>query len=290
MKKVFILFLKGFVMGIANIIPGVSGGTLALIMGIYEDFIGAISHFFSNFKKNILFLLPVVLGMGAAILSMSSVISYSYKHVPIATTLFFVGLVIGGLPLLTNKLKNSKGNKKSIINYIVFLLTFSLVIFMALADTIFKGLGEVSFTNLSALKLILLLIVGVIAAGTMVIPGVSGSLVLMLLGYYYPIIDTIKEFVHMHNLVTNFTVLSVFGIGILVGIVLISKLFEYLFKKQETKTYFGVLGFIYASIIAIPYSALHNVHIKFSITEIALSIILFIGGLVIAYYLGDKKD
>ena len=290
MKKAFILFLKGFVMGIANIIPGVSGGTLALIMGIYEDFIGAISHFFSNFKKNILFLLPVVLGMGAAILSMSSVISYSYKHVPIATTLFFVGLVIGGLPLLTNKLKNSNGNKKSIINYIVFLLTFSLVIFMALADTIFKGLGEVSFTNLSALKLILLLIVGVIAAGTMVIPGVSGSLVLMLLGYYYPIIDTIKDFVHMHNLVTNFIVLSVFGIGILVGIVLISKLFEYLFKKQETKTYFGVLGFIYASIIAIPYSALHNVHIKFSITEIALSIILFVGGLVIAYYLGDKKD
>lgn len=290
MKKAFVLFLKGFVMGIANIIPGVSGGTLALIMGIYEDFIGAISHFFSNFKKNILFLLPVAFGMGAAILSMSSVISYSYKHVPIATTLFFVGLVIGGLPLLTNKLKNSKGNKKSVLNYVVFIMTFSLVIFMALADTIFKGLGEVSFTNLSALKLFLLLLVGIIAAGTMVIPGVSGSLVLMLLGYYYPIIDTIKDFVHMHNLVTNFIVLGTFGVGILVGIVLISKLFEYLFKKQETKTYFGVLGFIYASIIAIPYSALHNVSIKFNITEVALSIILFIGGLVIAYYLGDKKD
>ena len=132
--------------------------------------------------------------------------------------------------------------------------------------------------------------VGILAAGTMVIPGVSGSLVLMLLGYYYPIIDTIKEFIHFHNFGTNFVVLSIFGIGILIGIILISKLFEYLFKKQETKTYFGVLGFIYASIIAIPYSALHNVKLEFSMVEAALSVLLFVGGLVIAYYLGDKKD
>ena len=290
MKKMVLLFLKGFVMGIANIIPGVSGGTLALIMGIYEDFIGAISHFFSNFKKNILFLIPVFMGMGIAILSMSSVISYSYKHIPIATTMFFVGLVLGGIPLLTKKLKNSTGNKKNGLNYVIFLLTFALVIFMALADTIFKGLGEVSFNNLSTLKLIILFFVGIIAAGTMVIPGVSGSLVLMLLGYYYPVVDTIKDFVHFKNLGTNFIVLCVFGLGILIGIVLISKLFEYLFKRQETKTYFGVLGFIYASIIAIPYSALHNLKLSFSIFEVILSVVLVVAGIFIAYYLGDKKD
>ncbi len=290
MKKAIILFLKGFVMGIANIIPGVSGGTLALIMGIYEDFIGAISHFFSNFKKNILFLVPVFLGMGVAILSMSSIISYSYKHIPIATTLFFVGLVLGGIPLLTRKLKDSKGNKKNILNYIIFGLTFALVIFMALADTIFKGLGAVSFSNLNALKLIVLFLVGVLAAGTMVIPGVSGSLVLMLLGYYYPVVDTIKDFIHLKNLGINFIVLSVFGLGILIGIVLISKLFEYLFKRQETKTYFGVLGFIYASIIAIPYSALHNLTLSFNAYEVILSVVLVIAGIFIAYYLGDKKD
>ena len=228
--------------------------------------------------------------MGIAILSMSSVISYSYKHIPIATTMFFVGLVLGGIPLLTKKLKNSTGNKKNGLNYVIFLLTFALVIFMALADTIFKGLGEVSFNNLSALKLIILFFVGIIAAGTMVIPGVSGSLVLMLLGYYYPVVDTIKDFIHFKNLGTNFIVLCVFGLGILIGIVLISKLFEYLFKRQETKTYFGVLGFIYASIIAIPYSALHNLKLSFSIFEVILSVVLVVAGIFIAYYLGDKKD
>ena len=290
MKKALVLFIKGFIMGIANIIPGVSGGTLALIMGIYEDFINAISHFFSNFKKNILFLLPVFLGMGVAIVSMSNVISFSYKHVPIATTLFFVGLVLGGIPLLTNKLKKSSGNKKSFINYLVFIMTFSLVIFMALADTIFKGLGDVSFNNLGVIKVVLLFLVGVIAAGTMVIPGVSGSLVLMLLGYYYPIINTIKDLIHFKDLFNNCLVLGIFGIGILVGIVLISKLFEYLFKRQETKTYFGVLGFIYASIIAIPYSALHQLNLSFHYYEIIIGIVLLVLGIVISYYLGDKKD
>ena len=290
MKKMIYLFFKGFIMGIANIIPGVSGGTLAIILGIYEDFINAISHFFSDFKKNILFLLPVFLGMGVAILSMSNVISFSYKHVPIATTLFFVGLVLGGIPLLTKKLKESKGNKKSVINYLIFVLTFALVIFMALADTIFSGIGDINLTKITIVKGIILFFVGIIAAGTMVIPGVSGSLVLMLLGFYYPIIDTIKDLIHFNHLFSNVIVLGIFGVGVLVGIIGISKLFEYLFKKQETKTYFGVLGFIYASILAIPYSALHSLEIKFHYYEIIIAILLFILGMVIAYFLGDKKD
>ncbi len=80
-------------MGIANIIPGVSGGTLAIILGIYEDFIGALSHFFKNFKKNLLFILPVGLGILASIATMSGVIDYSLNHYTLATVLFFVGLV-----------------------------------------------------------------------------------------------------------------------------------------------------------------------------------------------------
>ena len=103
MKDNLVLVVKGFIMGIANIIPGVSGGTLALILGIYEDFIGAISHFFSNFKKNICFLAPIAIGILLAIASLSRVIDYSYKHYPIPTSLLFVGLVIGGIPMLYSK-------------------------------------------------------------------------------------------------------------------------------------------------------------------------------------------
>ena len=287
MKKNIMLVIKGFIMGIANIIPGVSGGTLALILGIYEEFIGAISHLFSNLKKNICFLIPIAIGMVLAILSLSHVIDYSYKHFPIPTCLFFVGLVLGGIPMLLNKVKGKKETKK-ISSYIIFLLTFALVIVMACSDLIFGEGLKVSFNNMNLISYILLFLVGIVAAATMVIPGVSGSLVLMLLGYYYPVIAVIKEFTKFKNLGENIIILGIFGIGILVGIVLISKLIEFLFKKYEVKTYFGVLGFIVASVIAIPLSTLLERSIVFSFPQILIGLIFATLGIGISYKLGGE--
>lgn len=287
MKNSLTLVVKGFIMGIANIIPGVSGGTLALILGIYEDFIGAISHFFSNFKKNICFLAPIAIGILLAIASLSRVIDYSYKHYPIPTSLFFVGLVIGGIPMLYSKVKGKKEVKQA-SSYLIFLLTFALVIFMACSSLIFGEGLKVSLSNMGFVNYLLLFLVGVIAAATMVIPGVSGSLVLMLLGYYYPVIAVIKEFTSLKNIGSNILILGVFGIGVLIGIVLISKLIEFLFNKYEAKTYFGVLGFIIASIIAIPISAMLNIKVSFDIIQILIGIIFLVFGYTISYKLGEK--
>lgn len=287
MKDNLVLVVKGFIMGIANIIPGVSGGTLALILGIYEDFIGAISHFFSNFKKNICFLAPIAIGILLAIVSLSRVIDYSYKHYPIPTSLFFVGLVIGGIPMLYSKVKGKKEVKQA-SSYLIFLLTFALVIFMACSSLIFGEGLKVSLSNMGFVNYLLLFLVGVIAAATMVIPGVSGSLVLMLLGYYYPVIAVIKEFTSLKNIGSNILILGVFGIGVLLGIVLISKLIEFLFNKYETKTYFGVLGFIIASIIAIPISTMLNIKVSFDIIQILIGIIFLVFGYTISYKLGEK--
>ena len=287
MKDNLVLVVKGFIMGIANIIPGVSGGTLALILGIYEDFIGAISHFFSNFKKNICFLAPIAIGILLAIASLSRVIDYSYKHYPIPTSLFFVGLVIGGIPMLYSKVKGKKEVKQP-SSYLIFLLTFALVIFMACSSLIFGEGLKVSLSNMGFVNYLLLFLVGVIAAATMVIPGVSGSLVLMLLGYYYPVIAVIKEFTSLKNIGSNILILGVFGIGVLLGIVLISKLIEFLFNKYEAKTYFGVLGFIIASIIAIPISAMLNIKVSFDIIQILIGIIFLVFGYTISYKLGEK--
>ncbi len=287
MKDNLVLVVKGFIMGIANIIPGVSGGTLALILGIYEDFIGAISHFFSNFKKNICFLAPIAIGILLAIASLSRVIDYSYKHYPIPTSLFFVGLVIGGIPMLYSKVKGKKEVKQA-SSYLIFLLTFALVIFMACSSLIFGEGLKVSLSNMGFVNYLLLFLVGVIAAATMVIPGVSGSLVLMLLGYYYPVIAVIKEFTSLKNIGSNILILGVFGIGVLLGIVLISKLIEFLFNKYEAKTYFGVLGFIIASIIAIPISTMLNIKVSFDIIQILIGIIFLVFGYTIRYKLGEK--
>jgi putative membrane protein len=287
--KNIILVIKGFIMGIANIIPGVSGGTLALTMGIYEDFIKAISHFLKNLKENVKFLLPIFIGMGLSILSMSNVISAAFDKFPVPTALFFMGLVLGGIPMLTNKVKKTKEAKQA-SSYVIAILTFALVMILAFSNELFgKGLGDANLANMNVTSYLVLFVVGVVAAATMVIPGVSGSLVLMLLGYYLPIVNTVKDLTHFNNLGHNLIVCVVFGIGVVIGIVGVAKLIEWLLKKHEVKTYFGVIGFIIASVIAIPVSVYHEVGgISFDIVQAIIGLVCIVVGSIIGSKLGEK--
>ncbi len=282
-----LLVIKGFFMGIANVIPGVSGGTIAIILGIYEDFISAISNILKDLKKNFLFLLPIGIGMVLSIITTSKIVGYSYDHFPLPTLLFFVGLVFGGIPMLVNNVKGEKDSKK-VGNYLIAFLTFALVIFMASYKFIFGINTEVSLASLDITGYLLLFIVGVVAAATMVIPGISGSLVLMIIGYYYPIINTING-VLKNDVFHNLTVLGIFGIGIVIGILSISKLLEFLFKKYKTKTYYGVIGFVIASIIAIPLSACIELNsIPVDVVQSVVGIALAMLGTVISFKLGEK--
>ena len=281
--KSIILIIKGFFIGIANIIPGVSGGTIALIVGLYEKLINTISHFTKNIKENILFILPIGIGMLLSILIASGIIDSSYKNFPLATTLFFIGLVLGGVPFSYKKIKN----KKNISNWFIFLITFSLVIIMALLNGT-ETFNIVSLENLNLFDYIKLFLIGVIASGTMIIPGVSGSLVLMLLGYYYPIINLIKELTHFNNLGNNIVLALVFGLGIIIGIIGFAKLIELLFKKYENKTYYGVLGFIVASVAAIPLSTFLKMNYTLVPLELVVGLLLIVVGYIVSSKLGDK--
>ena len=153
MKNSIILAIKGFLLGIANIIPGVSGGTLAMTLGIYQDLIGAISHFFKKLKKNLKLLIPLGIGMVAAILLGSKVITYCLDKFPFPTTLFFIGLIVGGIPLLTKKVK---GKKIKPINIASFLLPFSIVMIMTLLN---PGNNVVDLSTMSIIKFIFLVII-----------------------------------------------------------------------------------------------------------------------------------
>ncbi len=287
--KYGLLVIKGFFMGVANLIPGVSGGTLALTLGIYENFIRAISHFFSNLKENLKFLIPVFIGIGLSILTMSGVITSSFANYPIPTALFFMGLVAGGIPMLLAKVKGSK-EQKQFSSYLILIATFVLVMVLAFSKELFgSGLGDAKFDNLSVLGYLGISVIGMIAAATMVIPGVSGSLVLMLLGYYFPIMKVIKELTHFENIYPNFFVALFFGIGVLAGIILVAKLIEWLLVKYEKKTFFGVIGFILASIIAIPVSVYHEVGtVIFTTPQVLIGLIMLVLGIGIGYKLGEK--
>lgn len=279
MKDYIILAIKGFFLGIANIIPGVSGGTLAITLGIYQDMIEAISHFFKKLKKNLKLLIPLGIGMAIAILLGSKVISYCLDNFPFPTTLFFIGLIIGGIPLLTKKVK---GKKLKPFNLAVFLLTFSIVMIMTFLNA---GTAMVDLTNISFIQAILLFIVGMVAAATMVIPGVSGSFVLMLLGYYKPIVETIGNLTNFSLLGHNILVLAPFGVGVLVGIILIAKLIEFLLKKYEIATYYGILGFVTSSVIGL---GIGLVGVSTSTLQVLAGLVLFILSFIIGYKLGDE--
>lgn len=281
MKNV-ILAIKGFFIGLANIIPGVSGGTLALTLGIYEKLIGCISHFFKNLKENIKFILPIGIGAVIAILSLSHLISFCLDNYVLPTILFFIGAILGGLPMLIKKVN---GHKITISNIIIFLITSGIIILLLFLNSE----TEVSFQNMNIIDYLLLFVVGVVASATMVIPGVSGSAVLMTIGYYKPILDIVKNLTDFSSLGSNLAILIPFGLGVLVGILLIAKVLEFLFKNFEVKTYYGVLGFIVASIISIIYQNLViNANFVFSFGSLIIGIILFILGFVVAYKLGDK--
>ncbi len=279
LKENLILVAKGFVIGIANIIPGVSGGTLAITLGIYERLIKAISHFFTNLKENIKFLVPIAVGAVLSLLILSNVIGYALDHYPIPTTLLFVGLIFGGVPLLYRHVKTEK---KSSSNLLIFFITFAIVTIFAFLK---EGNFSVDLSNLNLFGYILLFIVGMVAAATMVIPGISGSFMLMLLGYYQPIINTIRNLTRFDDLTKSFMILIPFGIGVLVGIVLIAKLIEFLLEKYEVKTYFGILGFVLASVLTLIYGLFGN---SFDIVQILIGVVTFFIGSIVAYKLGDE--
>lgn len=279
MKKNIILMIKGFVFGIANIIPGVSGGTLAMTMGIYEDMINSISHIFSNLKKNLLFLLPIGVGAVISILLMSKLINRCLENYPFPTTLFFIGLILGGVPLIARKVKDKE---KKPVNFLFFLLTFSLVAVMAFMS---EGDFSVSLSNPSIFMYFLLFLVGMVAAATMVIPGVSGSFVLMLIGFYKPIVKVVSDLTNINHLMNNLLILIPFGIGVVVGIILVAKLIEFLLKRFETTTYYAILGFVFASFIGLVKSI---VGVDITTIQLLIGIVLFLVASFIGYKLGDE--
>ena len=272
--------LKGMLIGIANIIPGVSGGTMAVSMGIYDRLISVISHPFKDFKNNVLFLIPIALGMGLAIVASAFGIDYLFETFPLQTNLLFSGLILGSLPAIYKKVRCET---MRIGHILAALLFFGLVVGMAMLNGTNGRLVQLEASFISLLKLFF---IGVLASATMVIPGVSGSMMLLLLGYYNPILDTIKEFIKaivvldIESAFTSMLLLVPFGIGVLVGMVGIAKMIEVIFARFPLYAYWSIIGLLFASPIAILMVGSFNVITFLSvITGIAaLGIGLFIAG------------
>lgn len=276
--------LKGMVVGVANIIPGVSGGTMMVSMGIYDKLIHCLTHLLKEFKESMKFLIPIFVGVGIALVGLSFIIQPAFEHFPLQTSCLFIGLIVGGLPAAWKKVKG-KGIK---ISYIIpFLVFFVLVVGLALIGEKEGNAADLTFGLWSCIKLF---VVGIIASATMVIPGVSGSMMLLLLGYYNPIVSAIKDFVtalvsfDIQGILQGCGVLVPAGVGIVVGIFAIAKLIEVVFEKFPIQAYWAIIGLIVAS----PFAVLLMAQLgTITAVSVIVSVVTFAIGFVIAMKLGD---
>lgn len=272
------------VIGIANIVPGVSGGTMMVSMGIYDKLIHCITHLFSEFKKSVLFLIPIAVGMLIAIAASSFGLTWLFENFPVQTNLLFIGLILGGLPAMW---KNVKGKKIQIGHVIAGLLFFALVVGMAAMGETEGAAADLTFGLVNVLKLF---VVGIVAAATMVIPGVSGSMMLMLMGFYYPVLNAIRDFFaalahfDINGILAGMGVLVPFGIGVVAGIFGIAKLVEIIFEKFPLYAYWAIIGLIIASPFAI---ILMGTFPALTVLNVVTGILAMAVGVVIAMRLGE---
>lgn len=233
--------IRGAAIGIAFIIPGFSGGSVAAILGIYEKLVGAIADIFKDFKKSLTTILPIGIGMVLGIVALLFPLGWALEAFPFPTVCLFVGLAVGGLPSVTDELRGKIKTSN------IFACAIPLVSALALS---FLPIGnDVDLFNLNLGGYFLLVVMGLVASAALVVPGISGSMLLLIFGYYNPIVNMMTDhLLKFKDVGTSILVLGLTAIGIAVGFFLISKIMKWLLKSHPRGTYFAILGFILGSI------------------------------------------
>lgn len=227
--------LCGAVVGVANIIPGVSGGTMAVVLGVYQKMLEVMG--LKNIRKNIPFLIPFGIGAVVAILAFSRAIEFLLGTYPVATNFAFLGLIIGSVPMIFGKIKEmGKGKGLSPLSIAAFAVMLGFMLWMASAT----GGNPDVITDVDLKIALYLAAVGAISSFSMILPGVSGSFVMLLLGAYPTVLAAISRF--------DFLVIIPTGCGIVLGLLLGSRLVSWLLEHFPQPTYCGIMGLIIGSL------------------------------------------
>lgn len=235
--------IAGIAVGIANVIPGVSGGTIAVVFGVYSDLIGAASLDIKTIKANFKIYLCLFGGMGLGVLLFARLFKLVYERFPIQTNFFFVGLIVGSIFIIFDLVREKGKEKECSFTKAFKILWFFIGLSIMLALYFFKvaaASSTAAIETLSLVNFILLFLIGFAGAAAMVIPGISGSFLLLILGAYYTVIKAITDF--------NIPVLIPIGLGVLTGFILSARLIGFLMEKFPKITYAFILGLVAGSI------------------------------------------
>lgn len=271
----WINILKGFAMGTSDLVPGVSGGTIALLLGIYNQFIASISGIFSRrFWPSFTFLIPIIIGMLLAMGSLSNLFNYllSQHHIP--TMFFFGGLIIGIVPYLL-KISNYKTSFTT-KHYMMVIAGIAILIVITLMNNGDKHAGET--LTLSTGLIIKYFIAGMCASSAMLLPGISGSFMLLVFGVYGTVMLAISEVVKLNF--TGLPILLAVGFGVLAGFIISSKIIQYFLTHHKLMTFALIIGFVVGSLFVVFPGLPTNIVMWF------VSLVVFIIGFIVSLTLG----
>ena len=243
--------IRGFCMALADCVPGVSGGTIAFILGFYDKFVTSLDRLMSGTKEERIeafkFLIKIGIGWGiGAVLGVLVLTSVFESHIYAVSSLF-LGFIVFSIPLIVKEEKEQF--LKKYINIIFSILGIALVVGVAMATKFIAGGEAIALNNLSIGTGIYVFVVAMIAISAMILPGISGSTLLLIFGIYIPVMTAIKGFLSLEF--SYFVGLCVFGFGVLTGIVLIIKLVKKALEKYRSQMMYFILGLMIGSVYPI---------------------------------------
>ena len=294
--------IKSFFIGIALVIPGLSGSIFAVVVGLYEDIINAISDFSKDIKGNIKFLMPVALGCVVGILASTKAVLWLCENYQLQSYMFFIGLVLGSVPLIWRKMNKIKFNP-------VYLL-LSVISFAAILLTSGSGSSaEKSYIAIQTLAgiddFLTLIFAGLISVSLMMIPGISGSVMLMVMGQYGTVYNAVGssldflifvikgDFASASECFMTVALVIPFLLGALIGIVIIAKILSFLLKKWESLVYYCVLGLIAGAIVVLALEGgIVEIagNVSANILKILISIVFIVIGYLCTVFLDNPKE
>ncbi|MBR2822360.1 MAG: DUF368 domain-containing protein [Clostridia bacterium] len=294
--KWFLDVLRGMVIGLANVIPGVSGGTMMVSMGIYDRLIYGINHILKRFRECATILLPYLVGMLAGIIAGSVVLNVAFEKYPLPTNALFIGLIMGSLPIILKQIRGARINAGCVLLFLLFAAV--VIVPKAVANATLTGEninGASRALPVDALHVLLYTALGIMASASMVVPGISGSMLLKIFGYYEPIVTrtlggTFKDAIPAGNwdlVLHNLGILLPYVVGLIIGLLGVAKLISFLLKKWKVYTYCGILGMVAASPAVILMDS--SIYAGFSPVICAVSVAALAAGILIALKLsGDS--
>lgn len=289
MNMLVTLFIGCFI-GMANIIPGVSGGTIAVIFNIYDKFVNAISLNLKKLKQNWKFIVPLLIGMALGVVLFSKIIQFLYDKFPIQTDYAFTGLIVGSIPMLykyMTEMKRPDGTERNkikvtVLSVIGVIMGIALIILFDSLQAKYGAKDNLDFTlpPFSVPLAVKIFLAGIVGAIAMIIPGISGSLLMLIMGVYPIVVSAIPAFLNPSTFMHALILLLPNGVGVLTGLLLGAKLISFLLKKCQTITYAVILGLLIGSaFILCPYGEGFT-----SVIRAVSSIICFIAGIAMAYF------